>query len=70
MITLQQHFPEITLEELVLWSTFNGAKALQVENRFGSFEPGKQPGVNLITGADLKNLRLTDKCQLKLIIRT
>jgi cytosine/adenosine deaminase-related metal-dependent hydrolase len=70
MITLQQHFPEITLEELVLWSTFNGAKALQVENRFGSFEPGKQPGVNLITGADLKNLKLTDKCQLKLIMRT
>lgn len=70
MITLQQHFPEITLEELVLWSTFNGAKALQVENRYGSFEPGKQPGVNLITGTDLKNLKLTDKCQLKLIMRT
>jgi cytosine/adenosine deaminase-related metal-dependent hydrolase len=70
MITLQKHFPEVTLEELVLWGTFNGAKALQVENRFGSFEPGKQPGVNLITGADLKNLKLTDKCQLKPIIRT
>ncbi|MGM0619702.1 MAG: amidohydrolase family protein [Bacteroidota bacterium] len=70
MITLQQYFPEITLEELVLWSIFNGAKALQVENRFGSFEPGKQPGVNLITGADLKNLKLTEKCKVKPIIRT
>ncbi|SHK01715.1 Cytosine/adenosine deaminase [Tangfeifania diversioriginum] len=69
MITLQQHFPEITLEELVLWGTFNGAKALQVENRFGSFEPGKQPGVNLITGADLKKLKLTEQCQVKLIVR-
>jgi len=68
MITLQQHFSEITLEELVLWGTFNGAKALQVENRFGSFEPGKQPGVNLITGADLKNLKLTNKCKVKPIV--
>jgi len=68
MITLQQHFSEITLEELVLWGTFNGAKALQVENRFGSFEPGKQPGVNLITGADLKKLKLMNKCKVKPIV--
>jgi len=65
MITLQQHFPEFSLEELIKWATFNGARALQTESRFGSFETGKNPGVNLITGADLKNLKLTSKCKVK-----
>ncbi|HKL31088.1 MAG TPA: amidohydrolase family protein, partial [Tangfeifania sp.] len=65
MITLQQYFPEISLEEMIKWATFNGARALQTKSRFGSFETGKKPGVNLITGADLKNLKLTSKCKVK-----
>jgi cytosine/adenosine deaminase-related metal-dependent hydrolase len=68
MITVQQYSPEIRLEELILWATFNGARALQIENRFGSFETGKNPGVNLITGADLRNLKLTSKCKVKKLV--
>lgn len=68
MITLQQHFPEISLEELIRWATFNGARALQTESRFGSFETGKKPGVNLITGADLRNLKLISKCKVKKLV--
>jgi aminodeoxyfutalosine deaminase len=41
MITLQQHFPEITIEELIKWGCMNGAKALNIEDRFGSFEKVK-----------------------------
>ena len=65
MITLQQYFPEVSLEELVMWGTINGARALQVDSRFGSFEAGKKPGINLITSADLKNLKLTPKSKMK-----
>ncbi|MFW5773075.1 MAG: amidohydrolase family protein [Tangfeifania sp.] len=68
MITIQQHFPEFSLEELLKWATFNGARALQTESRSGSFETGKTPGVNLITGADLKNLKLTSKCKVKKLV--
>lgn len=39
--TLQLHYPDITFEDLVLWATFNGAKALGEEKQFGSIEPGK-----------------------------
>ena len=35
----------IALEELLGWATINGAKALQVDHTFGSFEKGKQPGI-------------------------
>jgi cytosine/adenosine deaminase-related metal-dependent hydrolase len=68
MITLQIHFPEIKLEELVCWATLNGAKALKMENRFGSFEVGKNPGVNLISGIDFKTMKLTEKSKVKRLI--
>lgn len=68
MITLQQNFAEIDLEELLIWGTLNGAKALGIENRFGSFEPGKKPGVNLISGVNFDKMKLTEKSWVKRLI--
>jgi aminodeoxyfutalosine deaminase len=42
---IMKNFPSIPLEELLQWATLNGAKALQMEDDFGSFEKGKKPGV-------------------------
>lgn len=47
------------LNELLTWATLNGAVALGIEKEKGSFEVGKRPGVVVIEGADLQNLRLT-----------
>lgn len=68
MITLQENFPEITLQELVEWGSWNGAQALGLADLFGSLESGKKPGINLITGADLQKLRLTAKCRVKKLV--
>jgi len=68
MITLQLNFPELKLEELIQWASINGAKALQIDNRFGSFEVGKNPGVNLISGIDFKTMKLTEKSKVKRLI--
>ncbi len=65
MITLQQNFQEIELEELLVWATLNGAKALKIDKDFGSFEPGKKPGVNLISGVDFRNMKLTKSSKVK-----
>jgi aminodeoxyfutalosine deaminase len=48
MVCLQQYFPDVPLAELLQWATLNGAKALQVAHRYGSFEVGKQPGILLL----------------------
>jgi cytosine/adenosine deaminase-related metal-dependent hydrolase len=57
--TIQQHHPEIPLEEMLGWATINGARALQMDKHLGSFEQGKKPGVVLIKEIndlnDLKN---------------
>ncbi|AXY77167.1 amidohydrolase [Paraflavitalea soli] len=54
--TLRLHHPEIPVEELLQWATINGAKALRVQHRFGSFEKGKTPGV-LILENDLSKVQ-------------
>lgn len=63
--TFQENFPDLKLDELLDWACLNGAKALQIENNFGSFEPGKSPGVNLISGVDFKKMRLTKESRVK-----
>jgi len=65
MKIIQQHAPEIPLEMLMQWATFNGARALGVEHLYGSFEKGKTPGVNLITGIDFDRMRLTAGSEVK-----
>jgi cytosine/adenosine deaminase-related metal-dependent hydrolase len=45
MQTLQQHFPQLPAANLLKWATHNGAHALGIADRFGSFNKGKRPGV-------------------------
>jgi cytosine/adenosine deaminase-related metal-dependent hydrolase len=45
MVTLLEHFPLLSLAEILRWGTLNGAKALQMEEFAGSFERGKKPGI-------------------------
>jgi len=68
MIALQANFPEISLKELIGWATLNGAEALGILRYFGSFEKGKKPGVNLITGIDFSNMKLTENSRVKRLV--
>jgi cytosine/adenosine deaminase-related metal-dependent hydrolase len=42
--TIRKNNPEIPLTDMLTWATINGARALEVDHRFGSFEKGKTPG--------------------------
>jgi cytosine/adenosine deaminase-related metal-dependent hydrolase len=48
--TLQHNYNTLTTAELLRWATINGAEALRIDNQYGSFESGKQPGIVNITG--------------------
>ncbi|MBS1731583.1 MAG: amidohydrolase family protein [Bacteroidetes bacterium] len=43
--TLRKNFPTIPLEEMLRWATLNGAEALGFEEKLGSFDKGKMPGI-------------------------
>jgi aminodeoxyfutalosine deaminase len=55
---LQSHFPALALSELLKWATVNGANALGVGDKYGTFTPGTRPGIILLEDVDLGNLRL------------
>jgi aminodeoxyfutalosine deaminase len=56
MRILQEKFPSLTTERLIQWATINGAKFLGIDDDKGTIEPGKTPGLNLITGLDGMNI--------------
>ena len=58
MKTLSGKFPNVGLEELICWGTFNGAQALGLANKLGSLEVGKCPGLVLIEQTVDKNVVL------------
>jgi aminodeoxyfutalosine deaminase len=39
--TILNRYPTITLETVLQWATISGAKALQIDNEYGSFKKGK-----------------------------
>jgi cytosine/adenosine deaminase-related metal-dependent hydrolase len=55
---LQEHIPSLGLEELVRWSTINGARALGEDQHYGKIEPGMKPGLLLLQDVDLQNFKL------------
>ncbi|MFC4233234.1 amidohydrolase family protein [Parasediminibacterium paludis] len=65
--TISQYFPNIPLTELLSWATINGAKALNMASKLGSFNAGKQPGVVLIDSLS-NNGGITTNSQAKLIL--
>ena len=52
-------FKGIPLTELLQWATINGAKALGIDDKFGTIEVGKQSGIVNLTGVDLIDFTLT-----------
>ena len=66
MKTLQKNFSSIELKQMLQWATFNGAKALNMQHKLGSFEKGKKPGIVLIS--NMHNQKLTQNAKAKRIL--
>ncbi|WP_214072077.1 amidohydrolase family protein [Mucilaginibacter sp. dw_454] len=66
MRVLQAKFPSLSTERLLQWATINGARFLGIDKNKGSIEPGKAPGLNLITGLD--GLKITPETKVKRLV--
>ena len=49
---LKEHFPALSWETLLRWGTYNGARALQMEDTIGMIAAGKRPGILQLTGLE------------------
>lgn len=47
--TIKNQYPGTDWKQLLTWATYNGACALQMEDVIGSIEPGKMPGLVLLS---------------------
>ncbi len=65
---IQEYYPHIPLEEILRWCCLNGACAVGAEERFGSFRPGKKPGIVLIDNVDYKRMMLTKESKSRRIM--
>lgn len=65
VLILLEKFPSLTFEEVIKWSTYNGAKALGIDSKYGSLEIGKTPGLNLITDFDFNLMKPTPKSRVR-----
>lgn len=52
LVDIKNNVAGIDWEELLRWATYNGARALQMDNILGTIEPGKQPGLVHIQGLE------------------
>ncbi|MDB4921711.1 amidohydrolase family protein [Mucilaginibacter sp.] len=66
MRTIQEKFPSISTQQLIEWGTLNGAKYLGIDDEKGSIEPGKTPGLNLISGLD--GLKITPETSVRKLV--
>ncbi len=62
---IQQNFPSLTLHEMLIWATENGAEFLGLYNQLGDFTPGKTPGINLISGLNKNTLKLETETKIQ-----
>lgn len=63
---IQKHF-DIGLADLLKWASLNGAKALKIDNQFGSIEVGKKPALINIENIDFSEMKFTEESRIKLI---
>jgi len=55
---IKNHHPSLPLVTILQWATINGAKALRWEDKLGSFEKGKKPGVTVINPVNWTSKKL------------
>lgn len=67
MKQINKAYPAIAFEQLLQWATLNGAKALNIDHQYGSFEKGKTPGINLISNFDFDVMQVTESSVVKRI---
>lgn len=65
---LLNNFKEIPFADILKWATLNGAEALNIDDKFGSLEVGKAPGLNLISNFDFNSINPQVNSSIKRLV--
>ncbi len=56
MKTIKKYCSGVCTSDLIKWATLHGAQSLGIEDRYGTIEVGKRPGLNLVSTNELGEL--------------
>lgn len=62
---IKRHTSVFSFEDCLQWATLNGANFFGIENKYGSLERSKKPGINLITKTNLDGTDITEDSEVK-----
>lgn len=62
---LFNNYNNISLTDALKWATYNGAKALGIDDNFGRLKKSFAPGIILLENLDLKNLLISNETTVK-----
>lgn len=62
---IMKNYGNIKLDRILQWATYNGAKALNIEERYGQIKQNITPGILLLQNLDLQNLTINENTQIK-----
>ncbi len=52
LVCIKQNFPEVPMNEILVWACLNGARFLSKDAFLGSLAPGKTPGIVFVSNVD------------------
>ena len=52
LVCIKHNFPEVPMNEILVWACLNGARFLSKEMQLGSLALGKTPGIVFVSGVD------------------
>ena len=67
MACLHENFPEVPMNEILVWASANGAKFLAKDDVLGSIAPGKKPGLVHIANVDSEGNVTAQSCSKRII---
>jgi aminodeoxyfutalosine deaminase len=68
LMLIKEYYKLIDFNTLLKWGTLNGAISLGIETKYGSFDKGKKPGINLITAFDFEKMSPTSGSMINILL--
>lgn len=67
MVCLHENFPEVPMNEILVWASANGARFLKKDDVLGTIAPGKKPGLVYIANVDSEGNVTARSCSKRII---
>ena len=67
MVCLHENFPEVPMNEILVWASANGARFLKKDDVLGTIVPGKKPGLVYIANVDSEGNVTAESCSKRII---